>query len=215
MKHLLSLEKYFFTIISILFHPIFVPLYSLLFIFYVYSNYFIFNFKALTLFIALFFIVTIFLPALVFLLMYYLRIIKSLSFSTKQDRIAVSFFMFLFYLFFSLILKDIDLPKFIGLFIRALPFILLMLLFIQYFFHTISIHLYALGSMIGMIAFYKIYFNIMAPFSMIIFIVFATALTITARLISYSHNEKEVYMGAMLGMLFSFIMFLFVNYFFN
>ncbi len=206
------IEKYFFNLVSVFLHPIFVPFYAINILLFTYSQYVIFNQKSVLLFIALFFMVTVFLPALVLMLMYYFRLFSSFTIKTKEDRLAVSSVMLMFYFFLFFLLKNADFPAFIKIFLFALPFIVLALLILQWFYHTISIHMYALSSVIGMLIFYKLQMNVTAPFVCIFVICLAVGLTATARLISLSHNYKDVILGSVLGVFFSFFIFLIYQY---
>lgn len=206
------IEKYFFYLVSVILHPIFVPFYAINILIFTYSQYVIFNQKSVLLFIALFFMVTVFLPALILMLMYYFRLLSSFTLKTKEERLTVSSVMLMFYFFLFFMLRNADFPSFIKIFLFALPLILLALLIFQWFYHTISIHMYALCSIIGMLIFFKLQMNVIAPFVCIFVICLAVGLTATARLISLSHNYKDVVLGSVLGVLFSFVIFLVSKY---
>lgn len=206
------IEKYFFNLVSILFHPIFVPFYAINLLIFTYSQYVIFNQKSVFLFIALFFIVTIFLPVLIMMLMYYFRLLSSLTLKTKEERLMVSSVMLMFYFFLFFLLRNAEFPEFIKIFLFALPFILLGLLIFQWFYYTISMHMYALCSVVGMLIFYKLQMNIIAPFVWVFVLCFAVGLTATARLVTLSHNYKDIILGSVSGLVFSFVVFLVSKY---
>ncbi len=200
-----KIEKIFFNVIDVLFHPIFIPLYSLYAIIHLYSQYFLFNTESIFYLFVAFFIITVLLPLLVLsIIKYYFLIFSSFNMNTKLERMLSVFIMLLFYIFLYFYFKNLSFPYFIGKLFGVFPIILGVLLFLQLFYFKISMHTYAIGSLLGLIFFYRFQLGVIAQFYLLSLIVLLSGLIISSRLLAGAHNLKEVLTGFVSGLIVAF-----------
>jgi membrane-associated phospholipid phosphatase len=198
-------EKYIFTFFTFLFHPIIIPTYTLAIILQLYSQYIIFNHRAVWMLLTVFFVMTTFIPILVVAFMYYLKVISSFYLPKKEERISVSICMTIFYFIAAYLIHGIQIPPYIFIFIMSLPMISLALTLIQLFFSKISLHTFAIGSMLGILLFYR-FVSIIIPQAYILFgVIILTGIVVSARLLLKAHNPVEVGTGLFFGMIISYL----------
>lgn len=207
---LTKIERLLFGIINVLLHPIFMPFYALYIIIHVYSQYYILNNVSVFYLLMVFFTITVLLPSLVLLIMNYLKIISSLHMNTKEERLLAVFTMLFFYIFVVLYFRNLSFPYFIEIFFWALPLIIAILLLSQWLFFKISMHAYGIGSLIGIIIFYRFYLSIFAQFYILASVLMLSGLIISSRLLSNAHSFRETNIGFILGVIVSFLSMLIV-----
>ena len=200
-------EKLCLIFISFIFHPIFLPIYALYLILHLTSQLYLFNNEVVVSLFFLIFIFNVLLPALVFSLIYFSGLIASYNFSKKQERLLSSIIMLIFYLFLDLYLYKVNFPFYIKIFFTAMPLLIFSLLIIQSFYHRISIHLFGIGALIGVIFFYRHEMSLAISFSLFILPFFIAGLTTTARLVLNAHNYKETILGLISGIALSYTCF--------
>jgi len=200
-----KIEKYFFTFLSLILHPIFIPLYTLYLIILIHSQYFYFNEKSVLMLLFIFSVLTIIIPLFIVSLMFYLKMITSFHLTTKNERLSVSFILLMFYFFTIFVLRTIHFPYLIQLYFYALPSILTILLITQWLYYKLSLHLYGMGSVIGILLYFRLEMDVISPFYLLFIIILATGLITTARLILKSHTFKEVNLGFFLGIVASYL----------
>ncbi len=204
--NLFKFEKFFFSIIDFIFHPIFIPFYSLYTIIHLYSQYFLFNSQSIYYLLIAFFIITILLPLLVFLILrYYTLLFSSVKMNSKTERLLSVLIMQLFYVFAYFYFTDISFFYFIEILFTAFPLILAFLLILQIAFYKISMHTYAIGSFLGIILFYRFQYGIIAQFYLLSLIFIFIGLITSSRLLSGVHNFKEVLIGFFSGFFVAFV----------
>lgn len=194
-------EKIFFSFISVIFHPIFIPTFLLIIVFNLFSKFYVFNINYLIAIITATFILTTIIPIIIFCLLYYFKFIKSFYLKSNEERILISFFMTFFYFLTYYFMRNVYMPQQIFVSIILLPIISTLFSLILLVYPKISMHTFAIGSLFGAILFYKFNFIFITGFYFITSILIVSGLVITSRLILNAHKYSEVLMGYWLGTL--------------
>jgi len=187
-------------IISIIFHPLIIPVYGLI-LFFNTNTYLNFAIpselkQAILLLVG---ISTFIIPTLITLLLLNKGFIKNLEMETTKERIIPYSFTFIFYVFTLFMLRKAPVPPLIFKFIIGAALSVL-LAFIINFKWKISAHAIGVGGLIGAL----IFSSIILETNLILFVVFAflaSGLVISARLVLKSHTPIQVYAGFLLGVL--------------
>jgi len=158
----------------------------------------------------MFFIFSALAPGLSFYLLRKRNVISTIDMENQQERNIPMFIMLayclLLYLLFKFKFQDGQLPKYIYALPLAGVFVTVIFTFINRWI-KISLHGGGAGILTGFLFAYaldQLYFN----FTMLIFAVIASGLTIAARLYLNKHTPREVYTGWSLAVLITFL----VNY---
>lgn len=188
------------TIISYLFHPLFVPLYSLLLIFQLETiSVFIITNTAKMLILALTALTALALPLLLFWLFRRKGIIASMKMESRQERAIPLVIMTLVYYLMYFLFAGVRLPAIANAFFLGTAIVLLVVALIT-FRWKISMHTAAMGGMTG--AFLAIAFlfglNLLWLIALLIFI---SGMVAYARLKLNAHSAAEVYSGWAVGMM--------------
>ena len=192
------IEKIYFSFISVIFHPIFIPTYMLIIVFNLFSIFYVFNIAYLTAIITATFILTAVIPIIIISLLYYFKFIRSFYLKTNEERILVSFLMTFFYFLTYYFMRDVYIHPPIFVSIILLPIISTLFSIILLVYPQISMHTFGIGSLLGMILFYKFNFMLISGFYFITTLI-VSGLVITSRLILNAHKYSEVLMGYGLG----------------
>jgi len=203
-----SAENSIAKIISYLLHPLLMPTYGFLLLFY--TNNYISTFtnkESKLVFIAIIFVFTFLLPALNALILLKMKRINSLEMETSKERIipytSTSLYFFaLFYLFYSN-----PFPEIFTILILGAAISILLTLFIN-FNWKISAHATGVGGIIGAIM--GISYRLNIDLQLILFIVIALAgLVGYARLKLNAHTPAQLYTGFLLGFIVELLLMLF------
>ena len=199
--------KIFSKIISVIFHPLFIPTFGLYLLFSLgdYAVYVPLPVKRI-IYIAVF-VSSCLLPLSITPLLFILKKIKSLRMETRQERLWPMFITGLFFITGYYLLSQLPaIPGLILNCILATIIVIFISLFITYFW-KISIHMTGMGGLIGeLLAFAYVYaLDIHLLFSGLIII---AGILGVARLYLNAHTPAQVYSGFLLGF---FIVFLFVS----
>jgi len=193
---------------SFVFHPIFVPVYMLLFV-YASDPYlqYIIPINKMKPVLVLLVVNTIVMPVLSF---FYLRkkgVFTSLFLEETNERKIGILILFLFHLISYLLWRKLQLPpSFLSLFLGILVSLASVFFITGYF--KISLHTLAFGGVVGAIlGLYRAHGFI--DYSVLSFAILGLGVIASARLILNAHSPKEVNMGALLGVL---ILYLFSAY---
>jgi hypothetical protein len=196
-------------IISVLFHPLLMPTYACLMLFYGFRNSI---FELMTSneskwqIIIIVFTFTFLLPMLNIFLMFKLKRITSLILSNRHERtfpylMTAIFYFGLFYLFFDLrIWQTIK----IFIFCAGTAILLTALINLKY---KISAHMVGIGGLLGMVFSLHILLRLDLT-GFIAVTVLAAGLTGSARLILNEHKPSQIYTGFLMGFLCQTILFL-------
>ena len=197
-----SVVSIFAHIISVLFHPLFIPFYVIAFLINYHPSYFSgLGFYTKFEIIRSVFVNTIVFPAFALLVMKGLGFVKSIFLHTQQDRIGPYLANMIFYFWMARVFFNFkpDLTPVLAVFMTGV-FLTTAVALIANIFSKISMHAIGCGGMLG-IFIIIMYSNSMLmtwPLSIALLI---TGLVCTSRLIVSNHTSKEIYLGLFVGLI--------------
>lgn len=184
-------------IISVLFHPVFMPLYGLLIIFGAPTllSFIPLKIKKLTFLVVV--VNNIILPLSIVLILYSKGVIKSVFAREKHERtVLLSITMFL-YLITTLLMLKLPVPNLIKAYFISTTFITFVTIVINIFWR-LSLHSVAVGGLLTLVCFMAYLFEV----SVIIYLaemVLLSGLVMFARLYNEDHEGGEVWTGFFVG----------------
>lgn len=198
-NHQPGIVRFFAQVISIVFHPLFIPFYVCWFLAFIHPSYFSgFSVPYKLRVLLMVTINAIAYPLITILLLKALGFIDSVFFYTQQDRILlyVTSMIFFFWAQYSL-REQPQIPRILVAFMFGV-FISSAVALIANIYFKISMHAIGMGGLIG------ICFIIMQQNTMLMTWALSTAFLIaglvcTARLIVGDHTSKEIYTGLLAG----------------
>ena len=196
-------------LLTILFHPLFIPFYSLMILFNL--NIFfaiLIPLKAKYLLTGLVFLTTILFPLLIVFLLYRLKLITSFYLQSKEERIYPLLTTAVFYYLTYYILKSFTISFIFSYYMLGCTFLTICALIIS-FYHKISLHMIGIGGIIGLLMGLSINRNINLSWFIIPAILLAGMLGF-ARAKSNSHKPSEIYSGFLVGAGVMFLLFIFL-----
>jgi hypothetical protein len=188
-------------IFSVVFHPLFIPFYVVLFLINYHPSYFsgLYFYKFAIL--RSVFVNTIIFPAFALLVMRGLGFVKSFMLHTQQDRIGPYLANMIFYFWMARVFFNFqpDLPPVLASFMTGV-FLTTSIALIANIFYKISMHAIGCGGLIG------IFIIIMNTNTMLMtwplsIALLITGLVCTSRLIVSNHTQKEIYLGLLVGLI--------------
>lgn len=195
-------------LISYLFHPLFIPVYVVLFMLYEAK---LFPDKTewqKTLVLIQFVVSYTLLPLITILLMKALGFVKSVYLKTQKDRILPYVVCQVFYFWAWYVSKNVQYPKIVVMFTLAVFLAsalgLILNAYLKISMHTISLGVVCALLLIGGMLTSHNY----GPYIAIAFLI--AGITCTARLIDSNHSTREVYIGFFAGALAQVIAYIFV-----
>ncbi|MGD0710043.1 MAG: hypothetical protein ABR968_02595 [Bacteroidales bacterium] len=203
------MENRIAKIISYIFHPVFMPAYSLLLLFNLKSFFnFELEFKSKLILLGFVLITTVVFPLLIVLLMKRQGFIQSYQMETRQERrfpyLITAIFYFLAYnMFRQMHLPDMYIFSMMG------AAALLVIVIIVNLWWKISTHMVGMGGVFGLITGLSLKLGIDMTF-IIAAIMLVSGIVGYARLRSGSHKPAEIYTGFLTGAV---VMFAIFNYF--
>jgi membrane-associated phospholipid phosphatase len=188
------------TVVSFLFHPLFIPLYVLAMLPEIDPLYKLVLSGGIRLLITgTVTVTTVILPLLILLIMLRLKLISSLYLPTKEDRFFPLMIMALFYYLSFFLIKELYLPKGYLLFLLGSTVLVILCLLITLV-YRISLHTTSIGGATGF--FVGLTFaageNYLIP---LIVCILLSGLIGWARLYKESHQPSEIYSGWLMGAL--------------
>ncbi len=185
-------------IISYLFHPLLIPTYAFVLLFSI-KAYFslIIPTEGKLRILLLIFIVTFVFPVMVILFFKSRNMIKSLYQLSRQERKFPYITTIIFYFFAYYLLKNVQISPIFHFFTFGAT-VLSMTAFVINFFWKISIHMIAIGGVIGMLIGLSFTGILGSPFWIYV-AVFVAGLIGFARLQLKAHSQLQVYAGFFLG----------------
>lgn len=197
-------EIFFFSLISIIFHPVFIPFYLIISVFHLFSKLFIFNSSYLIAIFTAFFILTAIIPIIILSLFYYFKFIHSFYLKSKEERLLVSFSMTVFYFLTYYFMRNVYIHQQLFISIIILPVSSLIFSLIIIFYPKISMHAYGIGSLLGVMFFYTLMYYLTPNIYLVSALLFVSGLVITARIALKAHSFLDVFIGYLSGMAISF-----------
>jgi len=198
-----SLAKIF----SVLFHPLFMPVYTILIWFNldIYISLIIpYHYKLFILGIVI--ITTLLFPMLFIMMMLRRKIITSLQMETKEERIYPTAITAVFFFLCYYMLKQLQISYFFNLFFLGISFLTILSLMIN-FYYKISIHMVGIGGMLGAFTGLSIVLGVNMVY-LIVMIIIIAGITGTSRLMLGVHKPGQVYSGILLGFVMMTLIFL-------
>ena len=179
--------------ISVIFHPLFIPLYTTFFIF----NSYLFQNKQFAIIIyALLIVDSILLPY------FFTRLINrkkqtSLTLESRRDRFwPVAFFIYS-YAVLAVLFYYLKIGFYMELFFFSILGVSL-ITFILNFFYKVSLHMLAMGTVTGFLLVFFLLFKVYL-INAIVLVVAVSAVVASARLILQTHSPLEIYSGYITG----------------
>lgn len=197
-------------IISYVFHPILMPSYALLFLMF-----FQYSFFSLTiplnikwLILTMIFITTVLFPLLSIFIMLRKGMIRSLKMESRQERIYPFITTAIFYYLSYYLLSRIQISYVFHILILGSTLLIITALFIN-FFWKISIHMIAIGGVLGTFLGLSVLAILNIP-QFILLLILISGIIGFSRLKLNAHNSAQVYAGFLTGtlMMFSLVYFM-------
>lgn len=189
--------KKFLAFFSYIFHPIFVPVYTTLFYFFVTDNFFYKHEIYLTFIQVL--ILTILLPLSLFYLLRSLGYLKSKMLDPKERKMPLTIYSLLLLILIKYSLSIVVIPElyyyFLGMLISTA--LALMLLIAG---HKASLHMIAISTLILFVISISAYYHIRF-LNLIAFFVLCSGLVASSRLQARAHTMGEVVLGVLIGII--------------
>jgi len=193
------MEKRLTQLISIIFHPIIMPVAGLIIISNsgIYASVIEPSLRNYLYFV--FFAFTVLLPLALVPLYYYTGLVKNINMSVRNERLVPFYISLILYFAAYLLIKSLPLSSIYGKFMLS-ACTTLSLVFIVSIFWKISAHMAGVGGITGLLAVLSYIFNADMMFFLITLIIVA-GLTGYARLQEGSHSPLQVYIGFLAGFL--------------
>jgi len=193
---------FFAHFFSYVFHPLFIPIYTIAFLIFFHPSYFAgfspYDKSRILLTTAL---NTVFFPAFAVLLMKGLGFIKSIFLRSQQDRIGPYLTSMIFYFWTAWVFFKTEprlaliMPSFmVGVFLTTVVGLLSNIYF------KISMHAMGVGGMLGLFLIIMQYNTMWMAWPLCIALL-VTGITLTSRMIVSDHTPKEIYLGLFFGLL--------------
>jgi hypothetical protein len=203
------MEERISKIVTILFHPLFVPFYMLLMLLNV--NLFfamLIPVKIKFLLAALVFITTILLPLLIVFLLYRLKLVKSFQLQSREERIYPLLAVAIFYYLTYYLLKSFPISFIFSYYMLGSTFLTILAMIIS-FYRKISLHMIGIGGMLGLLMGLSLNLKLDLTWFVVAAIILGGMLGF-ARIQSNSHKPSEIYSGFLVGAGVMFLLFIFL-----
>jgi hypothetical protein len=184
-------------IISVIFHPVFMPLYGMLIIFSAHTLFGFLPFSVKKILFSIVLLNNVFLPLSIIPYLKYRNQIKSWSMDTRRERILPLFIASVLYAATSYIIIRYPVPLFIKTYITGIFVISLALTAVNLWW-KISVHATAIGSVTAMVVVltFRMSSHLLWPV-LVVFI--CSGLILSSRLKLNAHNPAEVWTGYLTG----------------
>ena len=192
------MENKIARIISYLFHPIFLPVYCLLFLFNL-KAYFAFEiiFKARMIMLAFVAVTTIIFPMIILYLMKRQGFIQSFQMENLQERKVPYMIMVIFYFLTYNMFRQMELPVMYTNYMLGATVLLIIVAAVN-FWWKISTHMIGIGGVFGLITGMAISLDLDLMFMVMVAAILA-GIVGYARLKLESHKPAEIYVGFLTG----------------
>ena len=187
----------FAKIISIIFHPLFIPLYGMLIIFTAPTLFWYIPLKVKKILLLVITTNNILIPISLMPFFRYRNIISSWIIETRKERIIPLLTVSFFYSITSIIMFRLQIPGFLKAYIISTAILTIAVTIIN-FWWKISLHSVGAGALAGIVIVLSL--NMMAPLTwFLIPAILITGLILSSRLKLNTHNPLEVYLGFLTG----------------
>jgi len=203
------MEERFAKLLTIIFHPLFVPFYMLMILLNVNVLFAILMpIKAKLILSGLVFLTTILLPLLIVFLLYKLKLIKSFYLESREERIYPLLTLALFYYLTYYILKSFPISFIFSYYMLGSTFLTILALIIS-FYRKISLHMIGIGGMLGLLVGLSLDLGLDMTWFIVAAIILGGFLGF-ARIQSNSHKPSDIYSGFLVGAGVMFLLFIFL-----
>ena len=195
--------------LTFLFHPLFVPFYMLLMLLNI--NVFFAMLIPVTvkwILTALVFLTTILLPLFIVFVLYRMKIIKSFSLRTREERIYPLLAIAVFYYLTYFLLKRFSISFIFSYYMLGSTFLTILAMIIS-FYRKISLHMIGIGGMFGLLMGLSLSLHLDLTWFVVAAVLLAGFLGF-ARIQSNSHKPSEIYSGFLVGAGVMFLLFIFL-----
>ncbi|HUW92668.1 MAG TPA: hypothetical protein VMV74_05860 [Bacteroidales bacterium] len=183
--------------ISVLFHPVFIPLYGLLII---YSTPTLLSYIPLNMKKVIFMMVianNVILPLSVTAILYSRGVIKSMYADERRERIILLSFALVMYVITAMLLVKVPVPTLFKAYFVSVAAVALVSLIITSF-YKLSLHAAGIGGLLALTGFLTIQFKIVSMGHVVTLLLIAGAV-LTSRLSLEKHKPEEVWYGLLTG----------------
>jgi hypothetical protein len=184
-------------LLSLIFHPLFIPLYGLLII---YSSPTLFSFISFEVKRIAFVVVAannVILPLSVASILYSRGAIKSFDARDRSERVLLLSFAVMMYTVTAVLFMKIPVPNLFKTYFISVAVVTLAMLLITVF-YRLSLHSSAIGGLLSLIVFMILLFDIRSAWQLIIVLVLGGAV-MSSRLYLKDHSPAEVWAGLLTG----------------
>ncbi len=196
-------------IISLLFQPLLLPTYGFIVLFNLNAFFsLVIPSEAKWMILLIVFVSTFILPTLFVLILYNKGVVKSMYLRTKEDRVLPFIGTIVFYYLAYYLIKRLQISPIYYYFIIGTTFTVVVAMIIN-FFWKISIHMMAMGGMLGAFIGLSLVLMINLPI-LITIIIIASGLVGYARLKLNEHTPAQVYSGFAVGAVIMLGLFVFI-----
>ena len=184
-------------IISVIFHPLFIPLYGLLIIFMAPTLFWYLPFKVKKILALVLLVNNILIPVSLMPFFRYRNIISSWIIETRKDRIIPLLAASFFYSVTSVIMFRLQVPQFLKAYTFSISFIALTVTIIN-FWWKISLHSVGAGVLVGTVLVLSL--KMMVPLTwFLIMAILIGGLVLSSRIKLNSQNTSNAYLGFVAG----------------
>ncbi len=185
------------NVVSILFHPLFLPLYMLAILISAPTVIAYLPLRLKLILLAVIFVNTVLMPALLIVLLWYRKYISSINVEKREERTILLLMTALLYLITTVMLWRLNLPGIIKSFIASVTILLFVIAVINLR-SKISIHAAGAGAMTAIIILLSTRLQVSLVF-LVIPSVAISGLVLHSRLQLNAHKPGEVYWGYLTG----------------
>lgn len=183
-------------IISYAFHPLLIPTWFVLLMYYTHP--YAFAGSSVVLSIANVVFQTFLMPFIAILLLIKLDLVNTIEIDDQKQRIIPLIITIIFYIWFYKVSRTLQYPKIVSVFMLGAVIALFISFFINVF-HKLSLHMIAVSGMLTIILL-LIFISITDMSNYFLIAVILCGAVATARLYLNAHTMREVYTGFMVGM---------------
>jgi len=183
--------------VSILFHPLFMPLYGLLIIFFAPTLFWYLPFRVKEILFFIFLINNVLIPVSLIPFFRYRHIISSMMIENRQERVVPLLTVSFLYLVTSFIMFRLQIPVFLKAYSYSLTILAIALLLISLKW-KISLHSAGAGAIASLVLVLSLKMSSGLPF-LIMLSVLISGIILSSRLKLNTHSPSEVYTGFITG----------------
>lgn len=203
------MEDRFARLLTIIFHPLFIPFYMLMILLNVNILFAIMiPVKAKLILSGLVFLTTVLFPLLIVFLLFKLKMIKSFYLESREERIYPLLTLAIFYYFTYYILKSFPISFIFSYYMLGSTFLTILALIIS-FYRKISLHMIGIGGMLGLLMGLSLNLGLDMTWFIVTAIILGGLLGF-ARIQSNSHKPSDIYSGFLVGAGVMFLLFIFL-----